>query len=300
MGHPSQSRSPTPLSTLLRGDSFKIVVTVPVGEDMQEAQHMPQNDDHDQQGEEENNEEEEEGNKAEGNEEEDYTPGSNAEKDQMFHDADEIKIFGDESPIPTGRLRDLLNRINITTSPEFRIKRIPRPGREEYKAMMEIISGPNVLSRHKGPAFRTTYQDAVADAAWQTITTYNRRYHDELRNTVYYLLPQRKKNKFMVSGVKADVPRMLMVHHLDVFVEMSTHLQTAQQEIQKLHDQLRDSDATVKAYQRMVAGEASDLYASDTCTWSATSSGPGAKDEPVVDNHLPPAPVLVRCLTQSL
>jgi uncharacterized protein YukE len=78
-----------------------------------------------------------------------------------------------------------------------------------------------------------------------------------------------------------------MVHHQDVFVEMSTHLQTAQQEIQKLHDQLRDSDAIVRAYQRMVAGEASDLYASDTCTWSTTSSGLGAKDEPAVDNHSP-------------
>jgi iron-sulfur cluster repair protein YtfE (RIC family) len=101
---------------------------------------------------------------------------------------------------------------------------------------MEIVSRPNVLSRHKGPAFRTTYQDALADAAWQAITTYSRRYHDELRNTVYYLLPQMKKNKFKVSGVKADVPRMLMVHLQDVFVEMSTRLQTAQQEIQKLCD----------------------------------------------------------------
>jgi hypothetical protein len=161
------------------------------------------------------------------------------------------------------------------------------PGQEEYKAIMEIISGPNVLSQHKGPAFRTAYQDAVADAAWQVITTYSRRYHDELRNTVYYMLPQRKKNKFKVSGVKADVPRMLMVHHQDVFVQMSTRLQTAQQEIQKLRDQLRVSDATVRSYERMVAGEASDLYASNACTWSATSSGPGAKDEPVVDNHSP-------------
>jgi uncharacterized protein len=114
------------------------------------------------------------------------------------------------------------------------------------------------------------------------------------------LLPQRKKNKFKVSGIKADVPRMLMVHQQDVFVEMSTRLQTAQQEIQKLRDQLRDSDATVRAYQRMIAGEASDFYASDTCTWSATSSGPGAKDEPAVNNHSPPALVLVKCLTQSL
>jgi hypothetical protein len=84
---------------------------------------------------------------------------------------------------------------------------------------------------------------------------------------VYHLLPHRKKNKFKVSGVRTNVPRMLMVHHQDVFVEISTRQQTAQQE--------------------MVAGEASDLYTSDTCTWSATSSGPGAKDEPAVNNHSP-------------
>jgi hypothetical protein len=185
---------------------------------------MSQNHDHDQQEEEKNEKEEEEGNKAEGEDDEDYTPWSNAEKDETFHDADEIKTFGNEAPIPTGRLRDLLNRINITTLPEFKIKRILHPGREEYKRIVEIISGPNVLSRHKGPAFRTTCQDAVADAAWQAITTYNCRYHDELRNTVYHLLPQRKKNKFKVSGVRTDVPRMLMVHHQDAFVEMSTRL----------------------------------------------------------------------------
>jgi hypothetical protein len=164
---------------------------------------------------------------VEGEEDEDYTPWSNIEKDEMFHDADEIKTFGDEALIPTGRLRDLLNRINITTPPEFRIKRIPCHVREEYKAIVEIISRPNVLGQHKGSAFRTTYQDAVADAAWQAITTYSRKDHDELRNTVYYLLPQRKKNKFKVSGVKDDVPRTLMVHHQDVFVERSTRLRTA-------------------------------------------------------------------------
>jgi hypothetical protein len=262
-------------------EPFKIVVTVPVGEDSQEAQPMPQNHDHDQQ-EEEDNEKEEDVNKAEG---EDYTPWSNAEKDETFHDTDEIKTFGDEAPIPIGRLRDLLNHINITTPSEFIIKRILRPDQEEYKAIVEIISGPNVLSQHKGPAFRTTYQDAVADAAWQTITTYSRRYHDELRNVIYHLLSQRKRNKFKVSGVKVDVPRMLMVHHQDVFVERSTRLQTAQQEIQKLHDQLRDSDVMIRAYQRMVAGEASDLYTSDTCTQSATSSGPRAKNEPAVNSH---------------
>jgi hypothetical protein len=149
---------------------------------------------------------------------------SDVEKDEMFRNVDEIKTTENEAPNPTGKLRDSLNHLNITTQPEFRIKRAPHPGREEYKAIVEIFSGPNVLSRHKGPAFRATYQDAVANAAWQAITTYNRRYHEELKNTVYHLLPQRKKNKFKSSGVKADVPRMLMLHHQDVAVEISTRL----------------------------------------------------------------------------
>jgi hypothetical protein len=236
MCHLLQSHSATPLGTFLRGRTPSRLWLCP----------SSQNDDH---------EEEEEGNKAEGEEDEDYTPLSDAEKDVTFHDADEIKTFGDEALIPT--------------PPEFRIKRISCLGWEEYKAIMEIISGPNVLIHHKGPIFRTTYQDAVADAAWQAITTYAHIYHEELRNTVYHLLPQRKKNMFMASGVKADVPRMLLVHHQDVFVEISTCLQTTQQEIQKLRDQLMD------------------LYASDTYTWSTTTSEHRVKDEPAVNNHSP-------------
>jgi hypothetical protein len=82
---------------------------------------------------------------------------SDAEKEEMYCDTDEIKTFGNEAPIPTGKLKDLLNRINITTPLEFRMKRVPHPRREEYKSIMEILSGPNVLSYHKGLAFRITY-----------------------------------------------------------------------------------------------------------------------------------------------
>jgi hypothetical protein len=53
---------------------------------------------------------------------------SKAEKDETYHDADEIKTAGNEAQIPIDRLRDLLNRLNITTLPEFRIKRVPRSG----------------------------------------------------------------------------------------------------------------------------------------------------------------------------
>jgi hypothetical protein len=124
------------------------VVTVPTGEDTQEAQQLPQNDDHDNDHEEEENneEEEEEGNKAEGKDDEDYTPLSDAEKDETFRDADKIKTTRNEASIPTSRLRDLLNHLNITTHLEFRIKRVSCPRREEYKAIVEIFSGPNVLT----------------------------------------------------------------------------------------------------------------------------------------------------------
>jgi hypothetical protein len=107
-----------------------------------------------------------------------------------------------------------------------------------------------------------------------------------MENSVYHLLHQRK-DKFKTSRFKANVPRMLIVHHQDVSMEMSIHLLVPQQEIQSLQNQLRDSDATIRGYQRMVAGEASVLYASDTYTWSAISLGPGANDEPALNNHSP-------------
>jgi hypothetical protein len=120
-------------------EPFETVVMAPERQEPHRAPveepQLPQNNDHDNdhREEENNKEEEEEGNKAEGEDDEDYTPWSNAEKDETFHDVDEIKTFENEALIPTGRLRDLLNHINITTLPEFRIKRITRPCREEYK-----------------------------------------------------------------------------------------------------------------------------------------------------------------------
>jgi hypothetical protein len=57
-----------------------------------------------------------------------------------------------------------------------------------------------------------------------------------------------------------------MVHHQDVTVELSTRLLTAQHEIETLRAQLRKVDATIHGYMRMVEGQASDLYASDTDT----------------------------------
>jgi hypothetical protein len=80
---------------------------------------------------------------------------------------------------------------------------------------------------------------------------------------------------------------MEMVHHQDVAVELSTRLLTAQHEIETLRAQLRKVDTTIQGYMRMVEGQASDLYASDTNTWTATSSVQSSSKEPIMSSHSP-------------
>ncbi len=90
-------------------------------------------------------------------------PLSDTEPEKMYRDADELESFGAESPILAGRLRALLEHLGITTAPRYRIKEVPRSGRVEFKAIAEIFFGSRVLCRHKGPAFRTSCSDGVAD-----------------------------------------------------------------------------------------------------------------------------------------
>jgi hypothetical protein len=84
----------------------------------------------------------------------------------MYRDADEVETFGDKFPILTGRLWALLEDLGITTAPRYRIKEVPPLGQVKFKAITEIFFGSRVLCRHKGPAFRTSHSDVVADAAW--------------------------------------------------------------------------------------------------------------------------------------
>jgi hypothetical protein len=149
-----------------------------------------------------------------------------------------VESFGAESPILAGRLRALLEHLGITTAPRYKIKEVAHSGRVEFKAIAEIFFGSRVLCQHKGPAFRTSHSNAVADAAGQAITSWVCSNKSWLQNSVHYLLPYRKKDQFKPYGVKRDIPRMEMVHHQDVVVELSTHLLTAQHEIETLRIQL--------------------------------------------------------------
>jgi hypothetical protein len=93
-----------------------------------------------------------------------------------------------------------------------------------------------------------------------------------MQNSVHHLLPYRKKDQFKAYRVKKDIPRMEIVTNQDMMVELSTHLLATQRKIETLCIQLWNADATIRGYMRTVEGQASDLYALDTDTWSTTSS----------------------------
>jgi hypothetical protein len=135
-----------------------------------------------------------------------HPPPSDTEDEKMYRDADKVESFRAESLILAGRLWALLEHLGITTAPWYRIKEVPRPGRVEFKAIVEIFFGSRILYRHTGPAFRTSCSDAVADATWQAITSWIRSNKSRLQNSVHYLLPYQKKDQFKAYGVKKDIP----------------------------------------------------------------------------------------------
>jgi hypothetical protein len=114
---------------------------------------------------------------------EEHPQPSDTEPEKMYQDADEVESFGAESPILAGRLRALLEHLGITTAPRYRVKEVSRSGRVEFKAITEIFFGCRILCRHKGPAFRTSCSNAIADATWQAITSWVRSNKSRLQNS---------------------------------------------------------------------------------------------------------------------
>jgi hypothetical protein len=199
MPQPQESQPDVPQEALPEEEPFEIELVVPESPMAQDSptEEQQQPKDHD----------------IEDKASEEYPPPSDAEDDKMYRDADEVVSFGIDAPVLTGRLWALLEHLSITTTPRYKIKEVPRSGRVEFKAITEIFFGSRVLCRHKGPAFRTSRSDAIADAAWQAITSWVRSNKSQLQNSVHYLLPYRKKYQFKAYGVKKDIPRMEMVYH---------------------------------------------------------------------------------------
>jgi hypothetical protein len=114
---------------------------------------------------------------------------SDMEYEKMYRGADQVESFRAKAPVPTGRLQALLEHLGSTTTPRYRIKEVQCLGRVEFKAIAEIFLKSRVLCRHKGPAFRVSRRDIVADATWQAITSWVRSNKSQFQRSIYHLLP---------------------------------------------------------------------------------------------------------------
>jgi hypothetical protein len=149
---PQESQPDVPQEASPEEEPFEIELVVPESPTAQDspAEEQQQPGDHDTEDKKTN---------------EEHPPPSDTEAEKMYRDADEVESFEAKSPVITGRLRALLEHLGITTAPRYRIKEVPRSGRVEFMAVAEIFFGSRVLYQHKGPAFRTSLSDVVADAA---------------------------------------------------------------------------------------------------------------------------------------
>jgi hypothetical protein len=157
---PHESQPDVPQEASPEEEPFEIELVIPESPIAQDspAEEQQQPEDHD----------------TEDKTNEEHPPPSDTESEKKYRDADEVESFGAKAPVLARRLRALLEHLRITTAPWYRIKEVPRSGRVEFKAIVEIFFGSRILRRHKGPAFRTSRSNAVADAAWQAVTSWVR------------------------------------------------------------------------------------------------------------------------------
>jgi hypothetical protein len=62
-----------------------------------------------------------------------------------------------------------------------------------------------VIGKHACPALRATCAEAVADAAWQAMISWNRSWRRDLKDAIFALYPQRKKENFKISQVDLQI-----------------------------------------------------------------------------------------------
>jgi hypothetical protein len=71
-----------------------------------------------------------------------YSPLSDTEGEKLYRDAEELKSFGAEALILTGRLHALLGHLGITSAQRYRIKGVPRPGGWNSRPSQRSSLGP--------------------------------------------------------------------------------------------------------------------------------------------------------------
>jgi hypothetical protein len=121
-------------------------------------------------------------------------------------------------------------QLGITRDSEYRVKGVPRPGHMEFTCTVEVLDGQVVVGTHACPTPHATCAEAVADATWQALTSWNRSRQRDLKDSIYAPCPRRKKDAFKISRVDSQIFRGAMSHTTSPSLDLSNRLLAAQRE----------------------------------------------------------------------
>jgi hypothetical protein len=70
-----------------------------------------------------------------------------------------------------------------------------------FSCTLEFFDEQEVVGQHTFPAPRVTSAGVVEDAGWQALTSCYHSQHRDLKNSIYAIYPQRKKDAFKICRV---------------------------------------------------------------------------------------------------
>ena len=187
-----------------------------------------------------------------------------------------LQSFDEKGDYFPEELEKMLKQIGAAWKPVYDLKIVPRPGRDEWTASVNIYNGPEWISGHNSPAPRSTRRQAVTDAAWEAITALSHTHKERLAGTRYGYYPQRESGgKTMTADlVKNEIPFHHTVSNQKAITWMSARLLEAQEEIRVLRDSLQQME-----------GGASNDQADEKKVWSVSSPDRAPVRYPPMDSR---------------
>ena len=194
---------------------------------------------------------------------------------------------GDEGGVVPAQLREMLQQVHSAMRPEYEVKMVPRPGRDEWTATVHIFQGVRRLRTHRSPVPRAYREDAIVDVAWEAITVLHQLERRRFQRTEFSYFPRRKSGERVVraSLVSHAVPRHHTAHSQKTILRMSGRLMGLQEELLTTRQSLKKAERALQRYRSMEDAGASSAHDEQERTWTATSPVRALDSDPPVESR---------------
>ena len=280
---PPQPESPLYTPTPSDEEPLEVADYTPSSEEYHVADSLPVDSEEDPQEPEEEEEVDIEADEDEVAEEVDYPEVEASEGRYAFTEASS----GEEGGVIPGQLREMLQQVHSAMRPEYEVKMVPRPGRDEWTATVHIFQGARRLRTHRSPVPRAYREDAIVDVAWEAITVLHQLEKRRFQHTEFSYFPRRKSGERLVRArlVSHAVPRHHTAHSQKTILRMSGRLMGLQEELLTTRQSLKKAERALQRYRSEEDAGASSAHDEQERTWTATSPVRALDSDPPVESR---------------